>query len=184
MLKNDLVHKNNSNNLINNNQSWKDFILSIIYWPAIITQIILVFIYYNFHKIYFLNWMGWGFMVLFLIIGSLPRYAFIKFGEIEKGKSHVYTTKLVDKGIYGIIRHPYWLCWILLSFSLTLISQNIIMLILALIAIPTIYLETFILDKRLIKKFGQDYRQYQKSVPRMNLLLGFFKYIRRERNNY
>ncbi|MFX1570381.1 MAG: methyltransferase family protein [Promethearchaeota archaeon] len=181
MFKNDLVPKIISNDLIKNNQSWKDFIPSMIYWPAIIIQIILVFFYYNVHNIYFLFWMGWVFMVLFLIIGSLPRSAFLKFGEIKKGKSHIYTTKLVDKGIYGIIRHPYWLCWTFLSISLTLISQNIIMFILALIVLPIIYLETFMLDKRLINKFGEDYRQYQKSVPRMNLILGIFKYIRRKR---
>ncbi|MFX1499698.1 MAG: methyltransferase family protein [Promethearchaeota archaeon] len=162
---------------------WKDFVPSIIYGSAIITQIILVFFYYNFYNLRILHWLGWGIMALFFVIGGLPKDAFKKYGETEKGKSYLYTTKLVDKGIFAIIRHPYWLCWIILSISLTLISQHIIMIILTMIAIPIIYLETFSLDKGLIDKFGNNYKQYKKNVPRMNLILGLIIYSIRKKKN-
>ena len=122
-------------------------------------------------------------MALFIVIGGLPKNAFKKYGETEKGKSYLYTTKVVDKGIYAIIRHPYWLCWILLSISLTLLSQHIIMVILSIIAIPIIYLETFSLDKGLIEKFGVSYNQYKEKVPRMNFAYGFIKYIIRKKKS-
>ncbi len=183
MIKNDLISKKNINEAKKKQIPWKDYIPSIIYGLAIITQIILVFFCYNLYHLDFLNWIGWGFMVFFIFFGSLPKFAFKKYGEIEKGKSYLFTTKLVDKGIFAIIRHPYWLCWILLSISLTLLSQHIIMITLTLIAVPIIYLETFSLDKGLIEKFGEDYRRYKKNVPRINLILGLIIYgIRKKKD--
>ena len=176
MIKNDLISKKNISKPTKKKISWKDYIPSIIYGLAIITQIIFVFFYYNFFYLDILLWFGWGFMILLIVIGGLPKRAFKKYGETEKGKSYLYTTKLVDKGIFTIIRHPYWLCWILLSISLTLLSQHIIMITLTLISVPIIYLETFSLDKGLIEKFGEEYRRYKKKVPRMNLILGIIIY--------
>ncbi len=187
MLKNEIINDKNelSNNMVNQknetiqlSSSWKDYIPSIIYGPIIIVQFVLVFFTYNFYHLDFLNWIGWGLIVFFLLFGGLPRQAFKKYGEIEKGKSHINTTKLVDKGIYAVIRHPYWLSWILLSISLTLISQYWIMVILGISAWIVIYLETYLLDKRLIKKFRENYEAYIKKVPRLNLILGIIKYLR------
>jgi len=127
------------------------------------------------------SWTGWAFFVLFLIIGALPRIAFKKYGEVQEGKRFFESNKLIEKGIYGIIRHPYWLSWILLSISLMLMSQYWIMILLGIIACALIYIETFHLDKNLIKKLGEDYRIYKKKVPRLNLLYGFIKYY--VRNN-
>lgn len=175
-IKHDLISKKNTNEVTKKKNPWKDYIPSIIYGLAIITQIVLVFFYYNYYYLDILLWLGWGFMVLFIVIVSLPKAAFKKYGETEKGTSYFYTTKLVDKGIFAIIRHPYWLCWIILSISLTLLSQHIIMITLTLITVPIIYLETFSLDKGLIEIFGEDYRRYKKKVPRMNLILGIVIY--------
>ncbi|MFX1328139.1 MAG: methyltransferase family protein [Promethearchaeota archaeon] len=161
--------------------SWKDFIPSMIYGPLILAQIFLIFFYYNHCNLDFLTWIGWGFIIFFLLFGSLPRQAFKKYGEIEKRKSHINTTKLVDKGIYSIIRHPYWFSWIILSISLTLMSQHWIMFLLGIPAWIVIYLETFMLDKGLIMKFGDDYIKYREKVPRINLILGLIKYCTRKK---
>ena len=164
------------------NFPWNDWIPSIIYGSIMLTQIVLVFFYYNYYNIGFLIWISLGFIILFVVIGSLPRIAFKKYGGIEKGKSHINTTMLVDKGIYAIIRHPYWLCWIMLSISLTLLSQHWIMILLALMVCPIIYFETFYLDKGLLKKFGEEYREYAKRVPRMNLIIGLIKFLKAKSN--
>jgi protein-S-isoprenylcysteine O-methyltransferase Ste14 len=183
MLKNNTITENinKTNKKISHSEyAWKDFILSMIYFPLLIVQFVLVFFFYNFYHLNYLTWLGWVFIILFMIIGSLPRQAFNKFGEIEKGKSHINTTKLVDKSIYAIIRHPYWLCWIFLSFSVTLMSQHWLMVIIAVLIFWMVYGETYILDKGLIEKFGDAYKDYKKKVPRMNLVLGMIKYIKRD----
>ena len=153
---------------------------STIYWPLLIAQFGMVFFYYNYYKIDFLAWLGWGALILFLLIGGLPKKEFKKKGQIEKGKSFVYTTKLVNTGIYAIIRHPIWLTWILLSLSMTLMSQYWIMIFMGIIVMLIVYLETFRLDKRLIEKFGIEYKQYKKEVPRLNIIYGLIKFSIRE----
>jgi protein-S-isoprenylcysteine O-methyltransferase Ste14 len=173
--KDDKILKNNE--VTHRKFFWKDWIFSSIYWPIMIAQMVLVFFFYNYYQYKIISWFGWAVFVLFLIIGALPRIAFKKYGKVKEGKRFFESTKLVDKGIYGIIRHPYWLSWILLSFSLILISQYWIMVLLGVIACVLIYVETFHLDTNLIKKFGEDYRRYKKKVPRLNILYGFIKYF-------
>jgi len=176
LIKNDV--KGNSDS----NFSWKEMVPSIIYGLLITAQLILVFFYYNFYKIKLLIWIGWSFLVLFIIIGSLPRIAFKKYGGIKEGESYLNTTRLVKSGIYSIIRHPYWLSWILLSLSLSLLSQYWVMTLFGIISSIIIYLETYHLDKRLIEKFGENYNTYKKQVPRMNLVIGVMKYLTNKNN--
>ena len=154
---------------------WKDMIPSMIYGPLMIAQFILVVFSYNYYRSNLLVWLGWMFFALFMIIGALPRIEFKKHGGAPKGKNFMHTTKLVDTGIYSIIRHPYWSCWILLSISLTLMSQHLIMAVLCIPICILVYLETFNLDKGLIRKFGEEYIEYKKRVPRMNIILGIIQ---------
>jgi protein-S-isoprenylcysteine O-methyltransferase Ste14 len=147
----------------------------VVYGSATLLQVVLIFFLYNFYQLIIVNLVGWALLILFLIIGALPRIEFKKKGEIEKGKSFLSTTKLVSTGIYSVIRHPYWLSWILLSLSLTLMSQHWLMVFLGILACSLIYGETYLLDKRLVQKFGADYSVYKKKVPRLNLLYGLVK---------
>ena len=174
--KTDLIEENLKS--IKPKPSLKDFIPSIIYLSMLITQFILVFIYYNYYNLDFLAWIGWGTLIFFFVFGGLPRRDFKKYGRVEKGKNFIYTTVIVDKGIYSIIRHPQWLCWIILSLTVSFMSQYFITVILALPVCSLIYGETFLLDKRLIKKFGDDYSVYKKKVPRMNLIFGIIRYLK------
>ncbi|MFX1320409.1 MAG: methyltransferase family protein [Promethearchaeota archaeon] len=185
MLKNNIITEKKSTNASEKDislskYSWKDFILSMIYQPLLIAQCVLVFFFYSFYHLNFLTWFGWVFMILFMVVGSLPKQAFNRYGEIEKGECHIHTTRLVDKGIYAIIRHPYWLCWIFLSISLTLMSQYWLMVIFGIIICSIVYGETYLLDKGLIEKFGNEYKAYKEKVPRINLILGFIKYVKRK----
>ena len=162
--------------------SWKEMIPSIIYGLLIILQLFMVYFYYNFYNITLLIWIGWLLLILFFMIGSLPRIAFKKSEALEKGKHFLSTTKLVDTGIYSIVRHPYWLSWILFSLSLSLLGQYWPIVLFGIISCTLIYLETFHLDKRLIKKFGENYMIYKKRVPRMNLVIGLIKkFIKRDK---
>jgi protein-S-isoprenylcysteine O-methyltransferase Ste14 len=155
---------------------WKDWIFSCIYSPILIFQIVLVFLFYNYYGFHIISWIGWGFLGLFIIIGALPKAAFKKYGEIKDEGRFFESTKIVDKGIYGIIRHPYWLCWILLSLAFIFISQFWIIVLIGSIACAAIYLETFHLDKNLVQKFGEDYIAYKEKVPRLNLIYGLIKH--------
>jgi len=84
----------------------------------------------------------------------------------------------VETGIYSVVRHPQWLTRMMFSLGLILISQHWAVLILGLVTIPLIYLQTFKLDIGLVEKLGDDYADYMRRVPRVNMLLGIARRLR------
>ncbi len=72
--------------------------------------------------------------------------------------------KVIDTGIYGLIRHPIYSGVILLSLGLSLIFTAIY----ALMYVPVVTLLfgiiTVIEEKVLVKDYGEEYREYQKKT--------------------
>ena len=106
------------------------------------------------------------------IFGMLPVMEFRKKGGVKKGKSYIYTTKLVDTGIYSIVRHPQYVTFILWAIAGMLLFQHWVIIILGIPIIPLTYIDLIRADKDSIEKFGDDYKQYMQRVPRANFLLG------------
>jgi protein-S-isoprenylcysteine O-methyltransferase Ste14 len=119
---------------------------------------------------------------LSIVFGWMPIYILRKKGGVPVGKSFVHTTVLVDSGIYGIVRHPQFLGWIFLNLALIFIAQNWIIAILGVVSAILMYIETRNADKSGIEKFGEDYKRYMRSVPRMNLLTGVIRFLRRRKS--
>ncbi|MFH1822002.1 MAG: isoprenylcysteine carboxylmethyltransferase family protein, partial [Methanobacteriota archaeon] len=97
----------------------------------------------------------------------------------EKGKSYTRTTKLIDTGIYSIVRHPQFATWMLWAVAGMLIFQHWIVVLLGIPIIPLTYIDLSRADERLIRKFGDDYRQYMQMVPRANFVVGLIRLARR-----
>ena len=112
-----------------------------------------------------------------LIFGMLPTFEFRKKGEVKKGKSYIHTTKLVTTGIYSIVRHPQYITFILFSIAGMLLFQHWIVILLGIPIIPLMYIDLLKADKQLIEKFGDDYKQYMKKVPRANFVLGIIRLL-------
>jgi protein-S-isoprenylcysteine O-methyltransferase Ste14 len=93
-----------------------------------------------------------------LIFGMLPVFEFRRNGEVPTGKSYMHTKKLVDTGIYAIVRHPQFLTWILWAIAGMLIFQHWIVIVLGIPVIVMTYYDLLRADKRLIHKFGNEYR--------------------------
>lgn len=140
-----------------------------------IAQIATFVIFFNYGKVSFLKYIGYFFWTLSAIFGWLPIYEFKKKGKVPKGKSYVHTTKLVTSGVYSIVRHPQFLAGILISISSTLISQHWIVGILGIPVVIILYKDIFRADKTAVEKFGKDYENYMKKVPRMNFILGVIR---------
>ena len=163
----------------------KDFILVTISWVCIVTQIILTFAlwpnYYDIDALVIVGYIFWGFSVIF---GVLPILTFRRKGDVPEKSSYMNTTKVVDSGLYAIVRHPQFLAGILWSIALVFISQHWVVDILLLPVVVTTYLDSLKANKVLIEKFGEDYAKYMKKVPGLNALWGFFKLILQKiRNN-
>ena len=91
------------------------------------------------------------------------------------------TGNVVDTGIYGVVRHPMYIGAIVMFFSHIFFGQNWIVGISTIVGIVCCYLIILSVDQRNIEKFGDEYRLYMQSVPRMNLLLGIVKSQMRRR---
>lgn len=125
-----------------------------------------------------LGWMVW---IFGLLLAFAPNVVFKRRGGVKQGKSYIHTTKLVDDGIYGIIRHSQYTGGIVIAFSMCLIAQTWLTYLLSLIAISTTYLSMILEEKDLIRKFGSQYREYMKKVPRMNILLGLIRKLKQKK---
>jgi len=110
-----------------------------------------------------------------LIFGMLPIFEFRMRGEVQKGKSYIHTTKLVDTGLYSIVRHPQYLTWMLWAIAGMLLFQHWIVILLGIPIIPFTYIDMDREDERMIEKFGDVYRNYMQRVPRANFLLGIIR---------
>ncbi|MFC1930235.1 methyltransferase family protein, partial [Chloroflexota bacterium] len=105
-----------------------------------------------------------------------PIILFPRRGGVPRGKSFVHTTRLVDTGIYAVVRHPQYLGGILSIFVTTLLFYP--HWLFAMLGVPgsaILYLSAKEEEKNLIQRFGNDYLTYMQRVPRMNIVSGIIK---------
>ena len=126
-----------------------------------------------------LRYIGGGILVVGIILIILPRFVFRSKGKPEKGRDWTETTVVVDTGIYAVVRHPLYLGWLLMYVALILLSQHWLTAIIGIPGMVCVYLISRQEDQRLIEKFGADYKDYMQKVPRMNLLAGIIRQVRR-----
>jgi len=110
-----------------------------------------------------------------MVLVMAPIVMFPRKGNVPKGKAFVHTTRLVDSGIYSIIRHPQQTGGIYCHFHRWLF---------ALLGVTGSLFTCFSIieeDKRLIEKFGDDYKDYMKRVPGMNIFSGIIRILRGKR---
>ena len=118
-------------------------------------------------------------LVFGMVLVMAPIVIFPIRGGVAKGKSFVNTTRLVNTGIYAVVRHPQYTGGIYACFVTTLLwYPHWLFAVLGIIGAILIYLSTKEEDKRLIEKFGNDYVAYMERVPMMNIFLGLFRLLR------
>lgn len=144
-----------------------------------IAQIIVFIIYFDYGKILSLKIIGGGLLIISTIFGWFPIYTLRTKGGVPKGESFVKTTKLVDTGIYSIVRHPQFLAGILWSLAFILISQHLLVLVLGIPVMIIFYLGGLDGDKSSVEKFGKKYEDYMKRIPRFNFILGIIRKLRK-----
>jgi protein-S-isoprenylcysteine O-methyltransferase Ste14 len=124
--------------------------------------------------------LGWVVWAAGMVLVMAPIVMFPRRGGVAKGKSFVHTTRLVDTGIYSVVRHPQYLGGVLAVFLATvLLYLHWLFVVLGVPGVVILYQSTFSEEKRLIKQFGEEYTSYMKRVPRMNIILGIIRQWRR-----
>jgi len=162
--------------------NWKDIlwsilltILGIICFPAnplVLTGVLKVESYLPLTILGFIVW-SFGMVLIMAPIVMFPRR-----GGVPKGKSFVSTTRLVDTGIYALVRHPQYTGGIYAIFITTfLLYPHWLFAVLGVLGITVIVLGIKEEDKRLVEKFGNGYRAYMERVPAMNIFLGIVRIL-------
>lgn len=128
--------------------------------------------------------LGWVVWAVGMVLVIAPIVIFPRRGGVPKGKSFVHTTRLVDTGIYAVVRHPQYLGGILAIFVATLLLYpHWLFVVLGIPGAVILYRSTIEEEKQLIGRFGNDYCSYMRRVPRMNLILGIIRVLGRKRGN-
>jgi len=161
--------------------TWKDFVLTSAGGFSFIALIAWSVLFYNWAGLDWLSYLGWATFTVGVILMMLPRVAFQRKDGAPKGGSWLQTTVVVDSGIYAVVRHPMYLGFILVLLALILISQHWLS---AIFSVPWIlFLGNAIRgeEKVNIERFGDDYKRYVQSVPRVNILVGAMRLLRRSK---
>jgi protein-S-isoprenylcysteine O-methyltransferase Ste14 len=144
-----------------------------------VVQVILAVVFYNHEGSSLVGNVGWIILWTAGFFGVMPIITFRRKGGVEKGNSYMHTTKLVDSGVYAVVRHPQnGVAWILITLGIMLVAQQILVVVAGILSMIFGYLDLFKEEERCVKKFGEEYRSYMKRVPRVNFLLGIVRVLR------
>jgi protein-S-isoprenylcysteine O-methyltransferase Ste14 len=83
----------------------------------------------------------------------------LKVAETHRAK------KVITKGVYSIIRHPQYLGAILAHIGFSFLLSALQSLLITPLIIALIFILSWKEEKELTKEFGQEYKEYKKSVP-------------------
>jgi len=157
--------------------SWTDFVPVTLVSILFVSQIIVgIYFLSDVSQIEILAYVAVGLYVFSgLVFGWLPVIEFRNKGRVREGKSYIHTTKLVDTGIYSIVRHPQYVTFMLWAVAGVLLFQHWIVVLLGIPIFPLTYIDLIKADKDAIEKFGDDYKAYMKKVPRANFMLGIIR---------
>jgi protein-S-isoprenylcysteine O-methyltransferase Ste14 len=151
-------------------------ILCIICFPAnplVLTGIIRVESYL---ALFITGWVVWA---LGMVLVMAPIVMFPRRGGVAKGKSFANTTLLVDTGIYAIVRHPQYTGGIYAIFLTTFLwYPHWLFGVLGALGAAVVYMGCREEDRRLVQKFGDSYVDYMSRVPRTNVFLGLFRWLK------
>ena len=144
--------------------------------PLVLTGVIET----NFYLASFI--VGWVVWASGMVLVMAPIILFPRRGGVPKGKPFVHTTRLVDTGIYAVVRHPQYTGGIYSIFITTLLwYPHWLFGMLGVVGAVVVYVSCKEEDQRLIAKFGDDYAAYMKRVPRMNVFLGLLRLLKRSK---
>jgi protein-S-isoprenylcysteine O-methyltransferase Ste14 len=124
---------------------------------------------------------GWVVWIFGMALVLSPIIMFPRHGGVSRGKSFANTTRLVDTGIYAVVRHPQYLGGILSIFLTTLLwYPHWLFGVLGILGTVVVYLSTREEEIKLVRQFGDDYLSYMQRVPQLNIFLGAIRLIKKK----
>jgi protein-S-isoprenylcysteine O-methyltransferase Ste14 len=158
----------------------KETVIMVVEGLAFLAQLVLCVLFYNYLALSWLCYLGWALLGVAMVLGWRARVAFETKGEAPQDEGWLHTTVVVDSGIYGLVRHPMYLSFMLIPLALALLSQHWLTVLLGALLVGLIYSDMGREERSSLAKFGDAYRDYMGRVPRVNLLAGMVRRARRQ----
>jgi protein-S-isoprenylcysteine O-methyltransferase Ste14 len=108
-------------------------------------------------------------------LAALPFFHLARYGEPKPGDAFYATTRVADRGIYSLVRHPQYLGYSLLVLGFVFLDPNVLSGCLAGGALVFFYVQSIVEEKFCEKNLGSEYDAYKMRVPRMNFVLGVYR---------
>jgi protein-S-isoprenylcysteine O-methyltransferase Ste14 len=109
-----------------------------------------------------------------------PFFQLSKYGNKQDGQTYMQAGKVVQQGLYALIRHPQYLGYMLLACGFTLLSQHWVTVLLASVSVVSFYVQAIKEESYCLFQFGEPYAGYLQRVPRFNLIQGIWMFFRRK----
>ena len=128
-----------------------------------------------------------SYLAIILAIVVSPMMFYARSIKIKKGgcRNEDHTIILLKEGAYRVLRHPevfvglIWFITAPIIFDLFGIQFTILSVLGEAVIILALFLQTKQEEKFNILKWGDEYRQYMKEVPRFNFILGLWRLRKR-----
>jgi protein-S-isoprenylcysteine O-methyltransferase Ste14 len=130
-----------------------------------------------------LFYLGWAILLGAMALIVLSLILLPRKGQAPRGGGITQTTAVVTTCIYAVTRHPLYLGWVLGYVALMLMAQHWLVALIAVAGIACVYLICVREERRLLARFGEEYAHYKRSVPRVNLLAGILRLLRRKKSH-
>jgi len=118
-------------------------------------------------------------LALAAILIFLPFVQLKKYGESGNSNNYMETRVVADRGLYAIVRHPQYLGYILLFSGFALLSQHWVTYLIAAGGVVVLYTQAVAEERFCLEQFGNAYERYLARVPRFNLVLGLWRFLKR-----
>jgi protein-S-isoprenylcysteine O-methyltransferase Ste14 len=103
-------------------------------------------------------------LVVYLCFSWIQIWSYKSIGESYSQEIVVFKDhKLADKGPFKIIRHPQYLSQILVDFGGAVATLSYVLLPIAIIQIPILFMRASFEEKLLKKHFKEEFEQYKKN---------------------
>lgn len=150
----------------------------ILAGALMILQLVLSIILFNQAGVEAFRYVGWILLVASIGLGWLSVSILRKKVGREQKESRKMVagdSKILESGVYGVVRQPQYLTSVCVNLALILIAQSWVVGTFGVFGMTLNYVAAVSADQELLDKFGEDYRDYMNRVPRINFITGIVR---------
>ncbi len=142
----------------------KKLVSPILMWVIVVIGIIVIFYAIPGENIFTGNAFT-AIIVASAIFYWLYFFSLATYANRQAARSADKTSKIIKNGVYGLIRHPIYMADIVLAWGIFIFwpEKKVLASVLWLTLVLLFWMK--LEEKVLLEKFGNEYKEYKKSVP-------------------